>query len=87
VVPREALRRTTCGVAVPMTISDEWLLAVVYPVVPTEVLEDGLDGRIQWNVCTRQHGSLITLDPSLDIWYLFWEAEYVFYSHATLSAP
>jgi hypothetical protein len=61
-------------VMVTLTLSDEWSLEVVYPVV-LEVLEDGLQSRIQWNVRTRQDGSLTTLDTSLDVSYLFWEAE------------
>jgi hypothetical protein len=74
---------TDIDATVTLTLN-EWSLSVVYPVVPIKVLENGQRNRIQWSVRTHQDGSLTTHDTSLDVSYLFWEAEYVFFSHTGL---
>jgi hypothetical protein len=69
---------TDIDATVSLTLNDEWSLSVIYPMVPIKVLENGQGSQIQWHVRTHQDGSLTALDTSLDVSYLFWEAEYVF---------
>jgi hypothetical protein len=69
---------TDIDATVTLTLNDEWSLSVIYPAVPIKILDNGQGSQIRWHVRTHQDGSLTTLDTSLDVSYLFWEAEYVF---------
>jgi hypothetical protein len=58
-------------VSVKLSLTPEWTLSVIYPVVATK--DNGQ--RIEWNVRTHQDGSLTENNSGLDVAYLFWEAE------------
>ncbi|KAG1769324.1 hypothetical protein EDD22DRAFT_817525 [Suillus occidentalis] len=58
-------------VSVKLSLTPEWTLSVIYPVVPTK--DHGQ--LIEWNVRTHQDGSLTEHNSGLDVAYLFWEAE------------
>ncbi|KAJ7466257.1 hypothetical protein B0H11DRAFT_2174970 [Mycena galericulata] len=59
--------------SVRLSLSPEWDLSVVYPVVPSKRGAGGGES-IQWNVRTHPDGSLTELGTGLDVSYLFWEA-------------
>ncbi|KAJ7452754.1 hypothetical protein B0H11DRAFT_2161447 [Mycena galericulata] len=59
--------------SVRFSLSPEWDLSVVYPVVPSKRGTGGGES-IQWNVRTHPDGSLTELGTGLDVSYLFWEA-------------
>ncbi|KAF7377938.1 hypothetical protein MSAN_00217700 [Mycena sanguinolenta] len=65
---------TETDVSVALTLTREWSLSAIYPVVSTKALPSGTGERIQWNVRTRSNGSLTELNTGLDVAYLFWEA-------------
>jgi hypothetical protein len=77
---------TDIDVTVTLTLDDEWSLSVVYPVVPIKALENDQGSQVQWNVCAHQDGSLSDRATSLDVSYLFWEAECVFILSTWMSA-
>ncbi|KIK35889.1 hypothetical protein CY34DRAFT_811814 [Suillus luteus UH-Slu-Lm8-n1] len=58
-------------VSVKLSLTPEWTLSVIYPVVATK--DNGQ--HIQWNVRTHRDGSLTEHNAGLDVAYLFWEAE------------
>ncbi|KAJ7463633.1 hypothetical protein FB451DRAFT_1352919 [Mycena latifolia] len=59
--------------SVRLTLTREWDLSVIYPVVPVKRTPEG-GGTIQWSVCTRPDGTLTERTTGLDVAYLFWEA-------------
>lgn len=64
---------TEMDVSVALTLTREWSLSVVYPVVPAKPSPSAGE-RIQWNVRTHADGSLTETNTDLDVAYLFWEA-------------
>ncbi|KAJ7092302.1 hypothetical protein B0H15DRAFT_833419 [Mycena belliarum] len=64
-----------------LTLTPEWSLSAVYPVVPQKSLPSGVGERIQWDVRTHADGSLTEMNTGLDVAYLFWEA------HTNLDVP
>ncbi|KAG1742153.1 hypothetical protein EDB19DRAFT_1907619 [Suillus lakei] len=58
-------------VSVKLSLTPEWSLSVIYPVVTTK--DHGQ--HLEWNVRTHQDGSLTENNTGLDVAYLFWEAE------------
>jgi hypothetical protein len=74
---------TDIDATVTLTLDNEWSLSAIYPVVPIKFLDDGQHDQVQWSVRTHKDGSLTTHDTSLDVSYLFWEAEYVFYTRSS----
>jgi hypothetical protein len=58
-------------VSVKLSLTPEWTLSVIYPVVPTK--DHGQ--HIEWHVRTHQDGSLTEHNSGLDVAYVFWEAE------------
>ncbi|KAJ7182242.1 hypothetical protein C8R43DRAFT_1092987 [Mycena crocata] len=59
--------------SVSLTLTREWELSVVYPVVPAKPAVGGGE-TIQWSVHTHPDGSLTERSTGLDVAYLFWEA-------------
>ncbi|KAJ7097361.1 hypothetical protein C8R44DRAFT_643573, partial [Mycena epipterygia] len=79
-------------IAVSLTLIRDWSFSTIYPVVPAKspFSPSGVGQRILWNVRTHPDGSLIELNTDLDVTYLFWEAQYVFFfppNHEILISP
>ncbi|KAJ7496729.1 hypothetical protein FB451DRAFT_201882 [Mycena latifolia] len=60
-------------VSVRLTLTREWDLSVIYPVVPAKRAPAGGES-IQWDVRTHPDGSLTEHTTGLGVAYLFWEA-------------
>ncbi|KAJ7142822.1 hypothetical protein C8R44DRAFT_846629 [Mycena epipterygia] len=60
-------------VSVRLTLTRDWDLSVIYPVVPAKRTPAGGES-IQWDVRTHADGSLTEYTTGLDVAYLFWEA-------------
>ncbi|KAJ6465976.1 hypothetical protein DFH09DRAFT_1486115 [Mycena vulgaris] len=59
--------------SVCLTLTREWDLSVVYPVIPAKRTLDGGES-VEWIVRTHPDGSLTERTTGLDVAYLFWEA-------------
>ncbi|KAJ6470701.1 hypothetical protein DFH09DRAFT_1477427 [Mycena vulgaris] len=59
--------------SVCLTLTREWGLSVVYPVIPAKRTLDGGES-VEWIVRTHPDGSLTERTTGLDVAYLFWEA-------------
>ncbi|KAJ7121367.1 hypothetical protein C8R44DRAFT_919708, partial [Mycena epipterygia] len=59
--------------SVGLTLTREWNLSVIYPVVPAKRAPNGRE-TIQWDTRTHPDGSLTECTTSPDVAYLFWEA-------------
>lgn len=66
---------TNVDATVRLSLTSEWRLSVVYPVVP---ITRGPKEHIEWNVRTHQDGTLTETNTGIDVAYLFWEAECIF---------
>ncbi|KAJ6495518.1 hypothetical protein DFH09DRAFT_1448658 [Mycena vulgaris] len=62
--------------SVRLTLTREWDLSVICPVVPAKPTNAGSE-TIEWTVRTHLDGSLTERNTGLDVAYLFWEALYV----------
>ncbi|KAK7440958.1 hypothetical protein VKT23_016735 [Stygiomarasmius scandens] len=67
---------------VKLSLVPSWQFSALYPVVPVHSGEQGQS--LEWDVSTREDGSLFDHDSKADIAYLYWEARTNF---STLPSP
>ncbi|KAJ7238007.1 hypothetical protein C8J57DRAFT_1528995 [Mycena rebaudengoi] len=60
--------------SVTLTLTRDWSISALYPVVPTTTLPSGNGEQINWTVHTRADGTLRENTTGLDVSYLYWEA-------------
>ncbi|KAI0826000.1 hypothetical protein BC629DRAFT_41264 [Irpex lacteus] len=61
------------NVSVTLGLTLGWSFSAVYP--PTSVTHHGSEEKVQWNVDVAKDGTLLDKATSLEVSYLFWEAE------------
>jgi hypothetical protein len=64
---------------VKLSLVPQWNLSAIYPVVPIKPRTTRSNEQVAWRVRTHANGDLTELTTGLDVAYLFWESQYVFF--------